>query len=57
MANEELQTLLNDKNFKYFPELGRVAYVDAFVTIYPVRAISLNEKDTPVYSYIGIPIQ
>jgi hypothetical protein len=32
-----------------------VAYVDSFVTIYQVKALSLNQENTPIYSYIGIP--
>lgn len=34
-----------------------MAYVDPFVTIFPVKAISANDDDQPVYSYVGIPPQ
>jgi len=54
-ANKQLAKLLEDSAFRFFPELGRVAYVDPFVTIYPIQAVSANEEEVPVYSYIGIP--
>lgn len=50
-----LKELLEDNMFQYFPEFGCVAYSDAFVTIYQVKALSSNPGDTPIYSYIGIP--
>lgn len=38
-------------------EKNRIAYVDPFVTIYPVRAISVDAQESPMYSYVGVPTQ
>lgn len=53
--NKSLFKLLSDPLFQFVPELGRVAFKDPFVTIYPVIALSTNEHDSPICSYVGVP--